>query len=529
MRGAGSPATPDLRAVVRPGGAWRNPGRDGRYRRAKETKRGGMGGRKSERCVVPGKVGNSPQGTHWREGGRRGTEPLEGKTVDTSGSGAVSTKLQRIAKLARQAPEMVLTTLAHHIDIDFLMEAYRRTRKDAAEGVDGQTAEAYAEDLRGNLEDLLERFKSGTYRAPPVRRVYIPKGDGRRRRPIGIPTFEDKLLQRAVAMVLTAVYEQDFLDCSYGFRPGRSAHQALDALWHGLMRMRGGWVLDVDIQDFFGTLEHGHLRDFLDRRVRDGVLRRVIGKWLNAGVMAEGGVSYPDAGTPQGGVISPLLSNVYLHEVLDAWFAQVVRPRLRGEAFLIRYADDFVIVCALEQDARRVMQVLPKRLGRYGLTIHPDKTRLLDFNRPRSRPPQSGGGRGPETFDLLGFTHFWGRSRKGWWIVKRRTAKGRFARTVRRIAQWCRRNRHLPLAEQHAALSRKLAGHDAYYGITGNGEALHRLRFVTTKCWRQWLDRRSATSHMPWERMNRLLERYPLPPARVVHSIYERHAAKPCH
>lgn len=265
---------------------------------------------------------------------------MEGKAMDTQRSETVCTKLQRIAELARRRPGEVLTTLAHHIDAAFLREAYERVRKDGAVGVDGQTAADYAAGLEGNLLSLLDRFKSGQYCAPAVRRVHIPKGDGRKTRPIGIPTFEDKVLQKAVTMVLEAVYEQDFLPCSYGFRPGRSAHQALQALWEGMAELRGGWVLDVDIQSFFDELDHGALRRFLDLRVRDGVLRRCIGKWLKAGVMETGSVSFPDAGTPQGGVISPLLANLYLHEVLDRWFERDVRPRLRGRAFLIRYADD---------------------------------------------------------------------------------------------------------------------------------------------------------------------------------------------
>jgi group II intron reverse transcriptase/maturase len=235
---------------------------------------------------------------------------------------------------------MVFTTLAHHIDVDWLREAYRRTRKDGARGVDGQTAADYASNLEDNLRSLLDRAKSGTYRAPPVRRVHIPKGDGKQTRPIGIPTFEDKVLQRAVAMILEAVYEQDFQDFSYGFRPGRSAHQALQALHKGLARMAGGWVLEVDIRKFFDTLDHEHLREILRRRVRDGVLLRLIGKWLNAGVLEGLELSYPESGTPQGGVISPLLANIYLHEVLDEWFVRDVKPRLNGPAFLVRYADD---------------------------------------------------------------------------------------------------------------------------------------------------------------------------------------------
>ena len=421
---------------------------------------------------------------------------------------------------------MVLRTLAHHIDVEWMGEAYQRTRKDGAVGVDGVTAEQYEERLEENLSELLDRFKSGRYRAPPVRWVNIPKEGGRdKTRPIGIPTLEDKLLQRAVLMVLEPVYEQDFVDCSYGFRPGRSAHQALEALWSGLMDMEGGWVIDLDIQHFFDEVDWSHLRAFLDKRVRDGVIRRVLGKWRHAGVMEEGVVSHPEKGTPQGGVISPLLSNIYLHEVLDCWFEHEVRPRLKGKAFEIRFADDALLCFACEEDAKRVLEVLPKRLGKYGLTLHPEKTRLVDFRSP-ARRGKDGGPRGGRSFDLLGFSHFWARSRKGRWIVKRKTARDRFTRAVRRISQWCRKNRHQPVAEQHARLNRKLRGHDAYYGVTGNHAALSRLRRAVERLWRKWLDRHSWKSHMIWSKFNRLLQHYPLAPARVVHSVY-RSAANP--
>jgi RNA-directed DNA polymerase len=318
----------------------------------------------------------------------------------------VLTRQQRIAELAKQAPQMGFTSLNHHLDYGWLCEAYLRTRRDGAPGVDGQTAADYDANLQGNLQALLDRAKSGTYRAPPVRRVHIPKGPGSSEtRPIGIPTFEDKVLQRAVVMLLEPIYEQDFRDCSYGFRPGRSAHQALEALWQQTMKSDGGWIVEVDIRKFFDTLDHAHLRDLLARRVRDGVLLRLIGKWLNAGVLESGTLSYPDQGTPQGGVVSPLLANVYLHYVLDEWFEQEVKPCLRGRAFLIRYADDFVMGFTCEEDARRVLEVLPKRFGKYGLTIHPDKTRLVPFRHPaRRRRDDSASGSRPGTFDFLGFT-----------------------------------------------------------------------------------------------------------------------------
>jgi group II intron reverse transcriptase/maturase len=439
-------------------------------------------------------------------------------------SGTISTRIQRIAKLAREKPEQSFRSIHHVIDIEWLTEAHRRTRKDGAVGVDGQSAAEYAANLEANLQGLLDRFRTGLYHAPAVRRAHIPK-DGGKTRPIGIPTFEDKVLQRAVAMLLEAIYEQDFLDCSYGFRPGRSAHDALAALWKGVMSMNGAWVVEVDIEGFFDNLDHQHLRGFLDRRVTDGVLRRVVHKWLQAGVLEEGRLSWPGSGTPQGGVISPMLANIYLHEVLDRWFEAEVRTRLRGRSQLIRYVDDFVVVCEREDDARRVLDVLPKRFGRYGLRLHPEKTRLVRFDRPK--PPAEGDDRGrPGTFDFLGFTHFWGKSRRGPEVVKRKTAAGRLRRTLRRVWLYCQAHRHDPIGDQQQALAQKLRGHCNYYGITGNARALEAFRKGVLRAWRRWLDRRGGRLRMGWERFIALLERYPLPQARVVHSVY-RAAARP--
>jgi group II intron reverse transcriptase/maturase len=451
-------------------------------------------------------------------------EPHERKTEGTQAPKTVSTKLARIAELARQGPAMAFRNLAHHIDVEFLREAFASTRKDGATGVDGQTALEYAQNLDANLRSLHERFKSGTYRAPPVKRVNIPKGDGRTR-PIGIPTFEDKLLQRAVATVLSAVYEQDFLDCSFGFRPKRRAHEALARLRNELMEMRGGWILDVDIKGFFDNLDHSHLRDLLDQRVLDGVIRRTINKWLKAGVLEDGSLSFPDTGTPQGGVISPLLANVYLHVVVDKWFHDEVKPRLSGPEFLVRYADDFVMVFEHEADARRVFEVLPKRLARFGLTLHPEKSRLLKFTKPANKekePPDEP----PASFDFLGFTHHWARSRRGLWVIKQKTAKGRLARALKRINEWCQLNRHRPLREQLQLLTAKLRGHCGYYGLTGNSRSLTRFRQGLLGRWRFWLNKRSHRTRMTWEKFSRLLDRYPLPQARAVHSTL-LHAAKP--
>ena len=447
-------------------------------------------------------------------------EPLKGKTAGNSSPSTVCTKQQRIAELAKQSPEMVFTTLGHYMDLAWLREAHRRTRKDGAVGIDGQTARDYEDNLEDNLQSLLDRAKSGRYKAPPVRRVHIPKGSGSATRPIGIPTFEDKVLQRAVAMLLEPIYEHDFLDCSYGFRPGRSAHQALGDLRQQIMELRGGWIVELDIRKFFDHLDHGHLRDFVRQRVRDGVVLRLISKWLHAGVLEEGRVTRSFMGSPQGGVISPALANLFLHEVLDKWFAQEVRPRMRGASGMVRYADDAVLVFAREDDARRVLDVLPKRFEKYGLQLHPKKTKLVRFTRP-PRPSGEDGPQGPrpETFDFLGFTHYWGASRRGNTVVKRKTARDRLRRAIGTLITWCRRNRHKRISDQHAALCAKLKGHYAYYGITSNMRSLQLFGRMGERVWRYWLDRRSARHPMPWSRFRQLLERYPLPDPAIAHSL----------
>jgi RNA-directed DNA polymerase len=336
---------------------------------------------------------------------------------------------------------------------------------------------------------------------------------------VGVPTFEDKILQRAVLMVLEPVYETDFLDVSHGFRPRRGAHGALRALWRNAAKLGSDWIVDVDLRKFFDTIDHGHLREFLKRRVRDGVILRLIGKWLNAGVLDKGVLTISEEGTPQGGVISPMLANMFLHYVLDVWFAKDVRPRLQGEAFLIRYADDFVIGVAREDDAQRILRVLPKRMSKYGLTVHPEKTRLVRFQPPHDEESETEGRKhsDPRTFDFLGFTHYWGRSQRGAWVVKRKTAKSRFRRALAALWEWCADNRHLPIQEQHQKLSQKLRGHYAYYGITNNGGRLSAYLRGVHRTWRYWLSRRNRDGLMSWAEYARLERRYCLPRVRVVH------------
>jgi len=432
----------------------------------------------------------------------------------------VLTKQERIALLAKQSPTMCFTSLNHHVDLEWLREAFLRTRKDGAAGVDGQTWADYAVELDKNLASLLDRAKSGNYFAPPVRRVHIPKGTGSETRPIGIPCLEDKVLQRAVVMLLEPIYEQDFLDCSYGFRPKRSQHQGVSTLWNQVNAVGGGWILEIDIRKFFDTLDKAKLSELIEQRVGDGVIKRLIGKWLNAGVFESGSISYSESGSPQGGVISPLISNVYLHHVLDLWFERDVKPALKGKASIVRFADDAVLCFSNEEDVHRVMAVLPKRFAKYGLNLHPDKTRIVPFCRPKVKPTDLKRSERPGTFDFLGFTHYWGASRKGGWVVKRKTAANRLARAITKIAKWCRENRHWSISEQHKILSSKLRGHYQYYGITGNLVALRNFRQATTLTWKKWLERRSQRGRMPWEKFQLVLKRYPLPEAWIPHSIY---------
>lgn len=397
-----------------------------------------------------------------------------------------------------------------------LERAYRRSRKSAAVGVDGVTKEQYGQDLESNLRDLHERLKAKRYRHQPIRRAHIPKGQGKSR-PIGISAFEDKLVQDAVREVLEAIYEQDFLDCSYGFRPKRSAHDAVRTLDRTVHRSEVNWILEADIVSFFDSLDRTELKKMLEVRVADGSLLRLIGKCLQVGVLDGVELSTPDTGTAQGSVLSPLLGNVYLHYVLDLWFEREVKSRLRGRATLIRYCDDFIIGFEREDDARRVMTVLGKRLGRFGLALHPDKTQLVPFRRP---PAGQTGGKGPATFNFLGFTLYWARTRKGRWSMFCKTRSASLRRAMLSVYAWCRRHRHLPVKVQHAALTRRIQGHFNYFGVSGNFRSLLRVVEQAKRSWYKWLCRRSQRTRLNWERFADLLRDFPLPRPRITVRIW---------
>ena len=420
---------------------------------------------------------------------------------------AMSPGLSKVIERARRHPDAVFHSLAHLIDVEALRRAFARLRADAAAGVDGVTKATYGEDLETRLRDLHARLRAGRWRHQPIRRVHIPKPDGRTR-PLGVSAHEDKLVQSAVAEVLEAIYEQDFLPCSYGFRPGRSAHAALRTLRATIQNDEASWLLEADIASFFDSVDRAALTEMLRERVADGALLRLLGKCLHVGVLDGAQYSAPDQGTAQGSILSPLLGNIYLHHVLDRWFEQDVRPRLRGRAQLVRYADDFVIAFADATDAQRVFEVLPKRMAKFGLTLHPDKTRLLPIHRPRGQD----GGKGPATFDFLGFTAFWRRAHGATnWRVGLVTRKDRLRRAVVALDRYCRAERHRPIPEQRDGLARRLTGHLNYFGVQGNFSALATVVHAAKRAWFKWLNRRSQRACLTWDRFAAILREYPLP------------------
>jgi len=454
----------------------------------------------------------APKATRCREGEAGYNVLVNGTMGDTLRSQTISTQLQQIAQQAADYPDTVFTTLAHKMDIPFLKEAYRRTKKTGAPGVDNMTAKDYAVDLEANLFDLHECLKEGRYKAPPVKRVWIKKENGKER-PIGMPGFEDKIVQRAVEMLISPIYEQLFYDFSVGFRKGRSQHQAIQYLREQCWNQKVKWIISADITGLFDNINKTMLKDLIRLKVNDGGIIRLIGKWLNAGVMEDNRTSYPDKGTPQGGVISPVLSNIFLHYVLDDWFVKAVIPRMKGKCFIVRYADDFIIGCETETDANRIMEVLPKRFGSYDLSLHPTKTVMIPFGKP---PASSRKDKRNGTFDFLGFTFYWSRSLKGYWIIKKKTSGKRLNRFMKMLWQWTRVYRHDPAWEQHLTLSSKLRGFYQYYGVITNYKALETVFEYAEKAWRYWLSKRSQRHNV---RMADLRKKYPLPKPRIVHNI----------
>jgi RNA-directed DNA polymerase len=428
----------------------------------------------------------------------------------------VPSGLERLRQAAKEDRKQRFTALLHHVyDIERLRAAYDETERNAAAGVDGETWRHYGQNLEENLRDLSERLKRGAYRAKPVRRAYIPKADGRQR-PLGIPALEDKIVQRAVVEVLQAIYEQDFLGFSYGFRPGRSPHGALDALSVGIHRRKVAWVLDADIRAFFDTLSHEWLVRFVEHRVGDRRIVRLIQKWLAAGVLEDGEWTRSDKGTVQGGSVSPLLANVYLHYAFDLWVEQWRRKRARGDVIVVRYADDFVVGFQHRQDAERFLGELRERLAKFDLELHPEKTRLIAFGRFAAPDRQKRGEGKPETFDFLGFTHICGKSRKGKFLVLRQTIKKRLRSKLRDVKQELRRRMHAPIPEQGTWLASVVRGHQQYYGVPGNQPALGLFRIEVARLWQKTLARRSQTARIPWDRMARLVARW-IPLVRLHH------------
>jgi len=475
----------------------------------------------SDTAVVPMKQPN--------KAGQPAAEAVEGRAVvkgnarqsNTSrmqGRTSVNQALERIRGAAKRDKKGKLTSLLHHIyAVDALREAYFSLKREAAAGVDGETWQHYGEALEEHLQDLSRRLARGAYRASPVRRVYIPKADGRQQRPIGVPVFEDKIVQRATVAVLSAVYETEFFGFSYGFRPGKSQHDALQALSDAIVGTRVSWVLDADIRGFYDTISHEWLVKFVEHRIGDKRVIRLIQKWLRAGVLEEGAWTQSEEGVPQGGSVSPLLSNIYLHYVLDVWIQQWRKRQARGQVIVARWADDFIVGFEHQQDAERFLAELKERFQKFGLELHPEKTRLLEFGRHAVEDRKRRGLGKPETFSFLGFTHACGKTRKGYFTVKRLTMRTRLRAKLKDVKAGLRKRLHVPIPDVGTWLQSVLNGHFRYYGVTGNYRALAQFRTEVKKLWQHALRRRSQKGKAPWSRIARLSTRW-LPSPRIYHS-----------
>jgi RNA-directed DNA polymerase len=427
----------------------------------------------------------------------------------------MSTEINRLSELAKEDPKRKFFSIAHLITPEKMYAAFLNLRKDASAGVDGVTYEEYENDAARNIRELHRRLKDGKYRAQPLRRVYIPKENGKQR-PISIPALEDKLVQKVVVEILNAIYEQDFLDCSYGFRPGRGAHHALDEVGRVICTRPTEWILELDITSYFDTIVREQLIEMIEKRISDDSVLRLIRKWIQVGVIEEGRLLRSETGTGQGQPISPILANIYLHYILDEWFEEVVKPRMKGEAHEIRFADDAILCFEHKEDAEKVKEVLAKRFSRFGLTLHPEKTRLVEFGRYAARNAKRQGKK-PQTFDFLGFTHMCARSRNGKFTVHVKTIGKRFRRGLKAIAEWCQKNRHQPVDAQQKTLNAKLRGHYQYYGRPTNYRSLRQFYRSVRRIWREWLSRRTRGRWLTWERYDKILRQHPLLLPRITH------------
>jgi RNA-directed DNA polymerase len=479
---------------------------------------------KSDSPVVPTKPSNKAVAAEMVE--ERGL--TKGNTDGTTGSGhragrGLSQELDRVRQAAERDKEARFTALLHHVDVACIREAYRAINPKASAGVDGETWVAYGENLEANLQDLHRRLHSGAYRAKPVRRVFIPKADGRQR-PLGIASLEDKIVQGALVKVLNCIYEADFLGFSYGFRPGRSPHHALDALTVGIKTKKVNWVLDADVRDFFTSLDRSWLGKFLEHRIADKRVLRVIHKWLNAGIIEHGSWVECDGGTPQGATASPLLANVYLHYVFDLWAERWRRRNARGDVIIVRYADDFIVGFEHKEDADQFLADLVERFANFGLELKAEKTRLIEFGRFAAQARQARDLGKPETFDFLGFTHICGKTRAGKFQVVRITISKRSRTKLRELKQELKQRRHLPLPEQGKWLRSVVLGHLAYYAVPGNLKVVSRFVHALKRLWLMALRRRSQKTRMTWDKFALLAGRW-LPRLRTMHPYPEQRFA----